>query len=173
MVSTLQRQLAATGLPIVFVTNHFDVRACVRAIKAGAVDFLTTPFRDSELLHAVHAAIAQYRDTGSQRGPAGAAATALCTADATRARGPGIVVSGLLNKQSACKLGISEVTLQVHRSRIMQKMAARSFADLVRMAAVLQIPLVCRHTVSPPPMSALELRPRVESRRELACAAIS
>lgn len=169
----LQRQLAPTGLPIVFVTNHFDVRSCVRAIKAGAVDFLTTPFRNSELLHAVHAAIAQYRDTGLQRAELARLRQHFALLTPREREVLTLVVSGLLNKQSACTLGISEVTLQVHRSRIMQKMAACSFADLVRMATVLQIPLVCRHTVSPAPMSALELRPRVEKRRDLACAAIS
>jgi Response regulator len=136
----LQGQVAHTGPPIVFVTKHFDVRSCVRAIKAGAVDFLTTQFRDSELLHAVNAAIARCRDTRSQRAELARLQQHFALLTPREREVLSLVVSGRLNKQSACELGISEVTLQVHRGRIMQKMAARSLADLVRMATKLQIP---------------------------------
>ena len=166
----LQHQLAHTGPPIVFITNHCDVRSCVRAIKAGAVDFLTSPFHDSELLHAVNAAIARYRDTRSQRAELARLQQHFALLTPREREVLSLVVSGLLNKQSACKLGISEVTLQVHRSRIMQKMAAGSLADLVRMATRLQVPLVCSHalsavpngrtkpTLSPPSMTARDPR---------------
>jgi FixJ family two-component response regulator len=138
----LQCQVARTASPIVFVTNHSDIRSCVRAIKEGAVDFLTTPFRDSDLLHAVHAAIAQSRDTRSLRSELARLWRHFALLTPREREVLTLVVSGLLNKQSACQLGISGVTLQVHRSRIMQKMAASSLADLVRMATMLRIPLV-------------------------------
>ena len=166
----LQRQVARTGAPIVFVTNHSDVRSCVRAIKEGAVDFLTTPFRDSDLLRAVHAAIAQYRDTQSQRTELARLRHHFALLTPREREVLTLVVSGLLNKQSACELGISPVTLQVHRSRIMQKMAASSLAALVRMATMLQIPLVSSNalsalsngrtkpTISRPPMTARDSR---------------
>jgi FixJ family two-component response regulator len=172
----LQRQVARTGAPIVFVTSRSDVPSCVRAIKEGAVDFLTTPFRDSDLLHAVHAAVAQCRDTRSQRTELARLQQNFALLTPREREVLTFVVSGLLNKQSACELGISEVTLQVHRSRIMQKMAAGSLAGLVRMATTLQIPLVCSHVlsarpngkpkpaVSPRHMTVLELR---NARREL------
>jgi FixJ family two-component response regulator len=141
----LQGQVAQTGPAIVFVTQHFDVRSCVRAIKAGAVDFLTSPVRDSELLHTVHAAIARYRETRSQRAELARVRQHFALLSPREREVLPLVVSGLLNKQSARELGISEVTLQVHRGRIMQKMAARSLADLVRMATQLQIPLDMRN----------------------------
>jgi FixJ family two-component response regulator len=171
----LQQQVAHVGPPIVFVTNHSDVRSCVRAIQAGAVDFLTSPFRDSELLHAVNAAISRYRDTRVQRAELARLQQHFALLTPREREVLTLVVSGLLNKQSACELGISEVTLQVHRSRIMQKMAARSLADLVRMATMLQIPLVysqalsalpngrTRPTLSPPSMTTLDSR---NARRE-------
>lgn len=137
----LQREVARTDVPIVFVTNQSDVRSGVRAIKEGAFDFLTTPFRDSDLLHAVHAAIAQYRDTRSLRTDLARLQQHFALLTPREREVLTLVVSGLLNKQSACELGISEVTLQIHRRRIMQKMAASSLADLVRMATILQIPL--------------------------------
>lgn len=137
----LQCEVAGKGAPIVFVTNHSDVRSCMRAIKKGAFDFLTTPFRDSDLLHAVHAAIAQYRDIQSQLTELARLRRHFALLTPREREVLTLVVSGLLNKQSACELGISEVTLQIHRRRIMQKMAASSLADLVRMATILQIPL--------------------------------
>jgi FixJ family two-component response regulator len=141
----LQGHVAHTGPPIVFVANHFDVRSCVRAIKAGAVDFLTSPLRESELLHAVNSAIARYRDTRSQWAELARVRQHYALLTPREREVLTLVVSGLRNKQSACKLGISEITLQVHRSRAMQKMAASSLADLVRMASLLQITLVSPH----------------------------
>jgi FixJ family two-component response regulator len=127
--------------PIIFVTGNGDVRASVRAIKAGAIDFLTKPFSTHDLMAAIDAAILQ--DIEVRR--AGAEFTQLrqrfsCLTRREREVLP-LVVGGLLNKQSAARLGISETTLQIHRSRVMRKMEARSLAQLVRMAGKLSVPL--------------------------------
>jgi FixJ family two-component response regulator len=137
----LQGQIAdGNHPPIVFITGHGSIPASVRAIKGGAVDFLTKPFSDADLLAAIRSAIARDRDTRAAR----AELTTL------RQRYGGLtprerdvlplVVSGLLNKQAAAELGISEVTLQIHRRNVMKKMQAGSLADLVRFAEKLQIP---------------------------------
>lgn len=138
----LQRQLG-TGdhPPIVFVTGRGDIPASVLAIKAGAVDFLTKPFREAELIRAVQAAIAM--DVGRREQRARQAVLELRLASLTpreRELFP-LVASGLLNKQVAAELGISEVTMQIHRGRIMRKMGAESLAELVRFAGVLGIPM--------------------------------
>jgi len=138
----LQGQIAdGNHPPIVFITGHGDIPSSVRAIKRGAVDFLTKPFSDADLLGAIRSAIARDREARAQR----AELTALrhCYLELTpreRQVLP-LVVSGLLNKQAAAELGISEVTLQIHRRNVMQKMKAASLADLVRFAEKLQIPL--------------------------------
>ena len=138
----LQRQLAADHHPqIVFLTGHGDVPRSVRALKAGAVDFLTKPFSASDLLGAIQAAIAQDRE--ARRTAATLATLQQRVASLTpreREVFP-LVVSGLLNKQAAAELGISEVTLQIHRGKIMHKMKAESLAELVRMAGTLGIPV--------------------------------
>jgi FixJ family two-component response regulator len=138
----LQRQIAATDAPIVFVTDRSDIPSSVRAIKAGAVDFLTSPISESDLLHAVHTAIALDRDTRARR----AVATQLQLRFARLTRRERevleLVTAGLPNKQSADELGISAFTLQIHRGNVMRKMEARSFADLIRMATLLNVRLV-------------------------------
>jgi FixJ family two-component response regulator len=138
----LQRQIAQGSHPqIVFITGHGDIPASVRAIKAGAIDFLTKPFREEALLHAVRAAITQDREARRKR--AGLAELNERLASLTRREREvlPLVVSGLLNKQAAARLGISEVTLQIHRSNMMRKMGAASLADLVRIAGSLDIPI--------------------------------
>jgi FixJ family two-component response regulator len=137
----LQRRIAAAEHPqIVFLTGHGDIPSSVRALKAGAVDFLTKPFREADLLGAVHAAIAQDRETRLQRGKVATLQQHLSTLTPREREVLPLVVRGLLNKQAAAELGISEVTLQIHRGRIMHKMEADSLADLVRMAGTLGIP---------------------------------
>lgn len=138
---TFQGQIAnQEHPPIVFITGHGDVPSSVRAIKAGAVDFLMKPLNQHDLVQAIHAAIELDQKSRRER------------SELMRLRGRyseltprerevlPLVVSGLLNKQAAAELGISEVTLQIHRSRVLRKMEADSVAALVRMAAALGIP---------------------------------
>ena len=137
-----QRQIAeGDHPPIVFITGHGDIPSSVRAIKHGAVDFLTKPFSDEDLMAAIRAAIEQDRQGRSERAELGALRQRYL--DLTRRERDvlPLVVSGLLNKQAAAELGISEVTLQIHRRNVMQKMEAASLADLVRIAEKLQIPV--------------------------------
>jgi FixJ family two-component response regulator len=138
----LQKQIAdADHPPIVFITGHGDIPSSVRAIKHGAVDFLTKPFSDDDLIRAVKAGLAQDRHARLER----AGMTMLRERYAALTRRERdvlpLVVSGLLNKQAAAELRISEVMLQLHRRNVMQKMGAASLADLVRMAEKLQIPV--------------------------------
>jgi FixJ family two-component response regulator len=138
----LQTQIAkGDHPPIVFITGHGDIPSSVRAIKRGAVDFLSKPFSGEDLLNAVQMGLAQDREARLER----AQMTALLerySALTPRERDVlPLVVSGLLNKQAAAELEISEVTLQVHRRNVLQKMGAASLADLVRMAERLQIPI--------------------------------
>jgi FixJ family two-component response regulator len=121
--------------PIVFITGHGDIPSSVRAIKAGAIDFLTKPFTPSALFAAIDAAVEtdrRLRREGADRASLMRRYSKLTPRE--REVLP-LVVSGLLNKQAAAELGISEVTLEIHRRRVMQKMEAGSLADLVRMAA--------------------------------------
>jgi FixJ family two-component response regulator len=127
---------------IVFITGHGDIPSSVRAIKAGAVDFLTKPFREEDLMRAVHAAIAQDRDARRKRAELKELRERLLSLTPRESEVLPLVVSGLLNKQVAAELGISEVTVQIHRGKIMTKMSAGSLADLVRMAGMLEIPVV-------------------------------
>jgi FixJ family two-component response regulator len=138
----LQRQIA-TGdhPPIIFITGHGDIPSSVQAIKHGAVDFLTKPFSDANLMAAIHAAIAQDRNTRSVRAKTSALRQRYLDLTRREREVLPLVVSGLLNKQAAAELGISEVTLEVHRRNVMQKMAAASLADLVRIAERLEIPI--------------------------------
>ncbi len=137
----LQRRLDSDEHPpIVFLTGHGDVPRTVRALKAGAVDFLTKPFSDAELLGAIDAAIARDREHRHARAELSALRQRWDTLTPRERDVLPLVVAGLLNKEAAATLGISEVTLQIHRSRILHKMGAASLAELVRMAGRLGIP---------------------------------
>ena len=137
----LQRQLAAQEHPpIVFITGHADIPSSVRAIKAGAVDFLAKPFNNQELLSAIHSAFQRQQETRDALSELAALRARLAILTPREREVLSLVVSGLLNKQSAAQLGISEVTMQIHRRQVMRKMAAESLADLVRMAVKLGIP---------------------------------
>ena len=139
----IQRTLSrlGDGCPIVFITGHGDIASSVRAMKAGAVDFLTKPFKEADLMSAIHAALAQNRDARRKRAELAGLRRRLSSLTPREREVLPLVVSGLLNKQAAAELGISEVTLQIHRGSIMRKMQAGSLAELVRMASALEIPL--------------------------------
>lgn len=138
----LQREIAeGDHPPIVFITGHGDIPSSVRAMKRGAVDFLTKPFSDADLMAAVHAAIAQDRERRSEHADLDVLKQRYLGLTPREREVLPLVVSGLLNKQAAAELEISEVTLEIHRRNIMQKMAAASFADLVRIAERLEIPI--------------------------------
>jgi FixJ family two-component response regulator len=127
--------------PIVFLTGHGDISSSVRAIKDGAVDFLTKPFTERDLVEAIQSAVERDRAVRHERAEIEALRERLASLTPREREVLPLVVSGLLNKQAAAELGISEVTLQNHRSKIMQKMEAASLADLVRIAEKLQIPI--------------------------------
>jgi FixJ family two-component response regulator len=125
----------------VFITGHGDIRTSVRAIKAGAIDFLTKPLQEADLMRAIHAALAQDRADRLERAELAELHDRLsCLTPREREVLP-LIVSGLLNKQAAGELAISEITVQIHRGRIMKKMRAGSLAELVRLAGKLEIPL--------------------------------
>ena len=136
----LQREIAGGDAPaIVFVTGHGDVPSSVRAMKAGAVEFLLKPFDDQELLRAIEAAIAQDREARLKRTEMAELQRRYALLTPREREVLPFVVAGLLNKQTAAELGNSEITIQVHRGQIMRKMAASSLADLVKMAGKLGI----------------------------------
>ena len=138
----LQRQIAnGDHPPIVFITGHGDIPSSVRAIKHGAVDFLTKPFSDADLMAAIEAAIAEDRERRSARTEMRVLKRNYLGLTPREREVLPLVVSGLLNKQAAAELGISEVTLEIHRRNVMQKMEAASLADLVRIAERLEIPI--------------------------------
>ena len=126
---------------IVFITGHCDISTSVRAMKAGAVDFLTKPLNEADLSRAIHAAIAQDRIARRQRAELAELRRRLSSLTRREREVLPLIISGLLNKQAASELGISEITIQIHRGKIMKKMGAGSLAELVRMAATLEIPL--------------------------------
>jgi FixJ family two-component response regulator len=134
-----QVELAAAGIhiPIIFMTGHGDIPMSVQAMKAGAVDFLTKPFRHQEMLDAVGRALATDRQRRSERKTV-SELRLLYESLTTREREViALVSSGLRNKRIAADLGVSEITVKVHRLHVMRKMQARSLADLVRIADVL------------------------------------
>ena len=133
---TFQDELAKTGiaLPVIFVTGHGDVPMTVRAMKAGAVEFLTKPFDDQVLLDAVHAAIERDRARRQQAAGLTALKARYDELTAREKEVMKLVVAGRVNKQIAAALGLSVVTVKVHRGQVMRKMLAKSVAELVRMA---------------------------------------
>ena len=132
----LQREMVERGIhiPVVFITGHGDIPMSVQAMKAGAVEFLTKPFRDQDLLDAVRSGIQLDRKEREER--AELAELRDCVRQLTQREQEvmSLVVSGLLNKQIALQLGTSEKTIKIHRSQVMRKMRANSLADLVRMS---------------------------------------
>jgi FixJ family two-component response regulator len=132
----LQRDLAAAGIhiPIIFITGHADVPMTVRAMKAGAVEFLTKPFRGQELLDAIQDAVAKDRVAWSERAQMAELRARYDTLTPREKEVLKLVASGLLNKQIGAELGTSELTVKTHRGRVMEKMGADSLADLVKMS---------------------------------------
>jgi FixJ family two-component response regulator len=136
----LQQQVAdRPAMPIIFITGYGDVPMTVRAMKAGAVEFLTKPFREDELLEAIRGALARSRASLQSDLEIQTLRDSYETLTAREREVMSLVVAGLLNKQVAIELGISEITVKAHRGHVMQKMMARSLPDLVRMASRLGV----------------------------------
>ena len=132
----LQRQLAAgdRDMPIIFITGHGDIPMSVQAMKAGAVEFLPKPFRDQDLLDAIHQALARDRQARAQRAQREALRRRFDTLTPRQREVMARMVAGRLNKQIAGELGTSEATVKTHRQQVMAKMRAESLADLIRLA---------------------------------------
>lgn len=139
----LQREMVERGIhiPVIFITGHGDIPMSVQAMKAGAVEFLTKPFRDQDLLDAVRSGIQLDRQGRKERAELAELRDGLRQLTPREREVMSLVVAGLLNKQIALRLGTSEKTIKIHRSHVMQKMRADSLADLVRMSQKLGIDL--------------------------------
>ena len=138
----LQRELVRAGIPIpiIFITAHGDIPMSVRAMKAGAVEFLTKPFRDQDLLDAIHLALTQDRLRREKERELAELKRRFQSLTSRERELLSLIISGRPNKHIAAEIGTSEITVKVHRRHLMQKMQAASFADLLRMSADLNIP---------------------------------
>ena len=143
----LQRDLTEANIhiPIIFITGHGDIPMSVRAMKAGAVEFLTKPFRDQDLLDAIQQALERDRQVRSQQADTADLRNRYNSLTPRETEVFALVVKGMLNKQIALQLGTSEITIKLHRRQVMEKMHASSLADLVRMAEKLATDYTDKH----------------------------
>lgn len=136
-----QSELAKAGIrmPIIFITGHGDIPMSVRAMKAGAVEFLTKPFREQDMLDAIQVALEKDRARREEDKKVSELRSLFDSLTNREREVIGLVTAGLMNKQIAAEIGVSEITVKVHRGNVMRKMGAKSMADLVRMADALGI----------------------------------